>query len=251
MQIQEFSLSYTYRESDEESLGPFLSELERHVGGRRKPYSHGAGALDLVMALEIGIVLLLNVTLRPWLSKYFEGLLNADAVKKVGEGQRLAIQEWTAGVAADLGKFIKAVATIYASSDVSFQYKGRQKALALELVLPRGIQCYVVLNHEGVGPSLLGTIPDGVVRAIQFAADGRLPTDAKVVQLYFDRESEQWIYLFVPSLDGFGHWIDRYIDLLSGETVKLNSVEEFVARFKPTDGDAMKFLVTPYLKGIR
>jgi hypothetical protein len=245
--MQQIQINYVYRQSEEKELEAFLSSLQNEVGGEREPYGSRKGALDLVTFLELAIVFTAGIALRPVVQKYFEGLLNADALKKLGEEHRKQIVEWFVEFENSLSELIKAVHSNLALIHTSFTFRGKEEALVLEIPTGAGT-LYVVLNHKNISPILLKNLPKGIVSAIRFLHETGFSDRTIAFQLYYDKEAKGWIYLFAPSMKGFGDYIDRYVDLRDGQIKFISSPQAFSKLFQPSAEDEFKFLVSPFRK---
>lgn len=243
--MQSLEINFVYRKSEEDDLDAFLSNVQNEVGGDRKPYFSKHGALDLVSFLEISIILIAGVSLRPVIQKYFEGLLNADSLKKLGEEHRKQIAAWFAEVEDSLSKMVDAVHSHLSLIHTSFTFHGKEEAITLEIPTDAG-SLYVVLNHKNVSPILLKNLPKGIVSAIRFIYESGFRDETVAFQLYYDRESQEWAYLFAPSIQGFGNYIDRYVDLRNNRIESVSSPLEFSKLFQPSVEDEFKFLVSPF-----
>jgi hypothetical protein len=243
--MQSLEINYVYRQSKEKDLEAFLSGLQNEVGGEREPYGSRKGALDLVSFLELAVVFTAGIALRPVVQKYFEGLLNADALKKLGEEHRKQLVEWFVECENSLLELIQAVQSSLALIHTSFTFRGKEEALVLEVPTGAGT-LYVVLNHKNISPVLLKNLPKGIVSAIRFLYETGFPDRTIAFQLYYDREAKEWIYLFAPSMEGFGNYIDRYVDLRDGQVKFISSPQDFSRLFQPSVEDEFKFLVSPF-----
>jgi len=242
--LQVTQIEYVYGKYEEANLLPILKMLETEIGGKRKPYGMRGGAIDLVTFLEIVISFVAGVAIRPVISKYFEGFFNADALKKLGEKHRQQIINWSTKLQDDIEIIIKAFERAYKTT-VPITFQGKPEAVAICIHL--GLSSFhIVLNHENVSPKLMRNLPKGVILALRYLAESSIPKDATALQLYFDKTSHSWKYLFMPTPQAFGRWIDRYVDLDTGQVVRITSQKEFIDKFKPSDNDQYKFLVDPF-----
>jgi hypothetical protein len=243
MQILE--LNFKYSRSEETDLDEFLRALQGEIGGERSPYFAKSGGLDLVSFLEVSALFIAGVATKPLIQKYFEGLLNADYLKELGEEHRGQIVEWFSEFETALSNVISAVHSNLHLIHTSFTLSGHDEAITLELPTDFGI-LYVVLNHRNLSPKLLKNLPKGIVSAIRFIYEIGFRDAAPAFQLYYDEATEEWPYLFAPSTEGFGNYIDRYADLRDSRVEFIPSGMEFNRLFRPTVEDEFKFLVSPF-----
>lgn len=238
-------ITYSYRKSEEADLEVLINHFENSVGGMRKPYGMGARAIDLVTIFEIVIPFTTGVAVTPILKKYFEGLLNANELKNLGEKHRNEIAGFYNKVSSNLKQIVSPIQNSLGAIFPSYTLQGVEKAAALRVEFG-GIECFIVLNNASINEELINKIPEAVRSVIHMLMDYGLPEETHVLQLYYDREESNWRYLFMPTTRGFVNYIDRYVDLKTGELVHLNRPEDFVKTFLPDMKDRYKFLVDPY-----
>ena len=243
--MQLLEVRFGYSRSEETDLKAFLSALENDIGDQRTPHFAKSGALDLVSFLQVSAILVAGISLRPVIQKYFEGLLNADGLKKLGEEHRQQIVEWFSELETALSNVINAVHSNFHLIHTSFTFSGREQAITLELPTDFGT-LYVVLNHSNLSPRLLKNLPKAIVSAIRFIYEIGFPDPTPAFQLYYDDAMEEWPYLFAPSTKGFGSYIDRYADLRNNRVEFIPSSRDFNRLFRPAVEDEFKFLVSPF-----
>lgn len=235
-------VSYKYYSGDEAALDEYLKLFEDVVGGNRQPHWGRVGGIDLVTFLEIVISFTAGVTITPLLKKYFEGLLNADELKNLGSKHRAEIRDWFKKVEDNIRKLIAPIIEDQKPSIFHTNFHIEGKALALRVHF-RDVECFIVLNHATISKSLLDSVPQAVTKVINYLITHGVPEDTHVIQIYYDIESEEWRYLFMPTSQGFGSFIDRYVDFKTGELININRSDDFVKTFLPSVEDRLKFLV--------
>lgn len=243
--MQLFDVSFSYSRSEETDLDAFLSALENDIGGERSPYFAKSGALDLISILQVSAGFIAGVSLKPVIQKYFEGLLDADGLKKLGEEHRQQILEWFSELETALSNVINAVHSNLHLIHTSFTFSGREQAITLDLPTDFGT-LYIVLNHSNLSPKLLKNLPNAIVSAIRFIYEIGFPDPTQAFQLYHDDATQEWPYLFAPTTNGFGNYIDRYADLRDNRIELIPSYSEFNRLFRPAVEDEFKFLVSPF-----
>lgn len=243
--MESCNIEYVYRKSEEEELEETIGRLQEQLGGNRKPYHSRHGAIDLVSFLELLIIFTAGISVKPVLQKYFEGLLNADGLKKIGESHRKEITEWFLKLEKDIFQILDALHSSLSVLHTSFTFDGNEEAVVLEIPTYSGL-LYVTLNHRDITPKLIKNLPEGIIKAVRFLCEKGFSGDTMVLQLYFDKQLQQWVYLLAPTVEGFGNFIDRYVDLRDGEIRYLASQSEFIQTFNPAPEDTLKFLVSPY-----
>jgi len=238
-------LEYNYSSDDEAALEPALSSLEKEVGGRRHPWPRRAGTIDLVTFLELAVMFVMSATLGAAVKSYFAGLVGAEKAKRLGERHQQAILQWLDSVQEALGRIVTSAKRRLAEGLVSPRFGGKEQPIAIRMRLGP-IECFIVPNGIHVSNDALDRLPSAVIRMLRFIADVGLPEDSTVLQLCVDPMSGEWQYLLVPSINAFGRFVDRAIDLSTGRLITIRSAQEFIERFGVTEPDGIKFLVDPY-----
>lgn len=238
-------ITYSYSSNEEADLEILINLFENSVGGKRQPYGMRARAIDLLTIFEIVIPFTTGVAITPVLKKYFEGLLNADELKKLGDKHRSELSSFYIKVRSNLKQLISPVVNSPKAVFPSYTFQGFEQAAALRIDFG-GIECFIVLNNTSINDELINKIPEAVTSIIHMLMNNGLPEETHVLQLYYDRNERDWRYLFMPTTKGFGNYINRYVDLKTGEIVYLNRPEDFVKTFLPDLQDRYKFLVDPY-----
>lgn len=237
--------SYSYSQRDGERFEPFLSELETEFGGKRVPWDIRGGAIDLVTAFEVVVGWeALSFVAKAIVGKYLDGLLNTDAIKKVGANHRQEIISLSKSTATALRGLCDRLSAMVQNG---LDGKALNSDLAVTLIFQiEEISCHVAVNQHGLDNRAVELIPEAIDRVVQLKSIGYIPRDAHTSQLFFDSESGSWRYLFIPTNEGFGSHIDRYMNLEDGETSLLSGNREFIERFSPSHEDKLKFLVSPF-----
>ncbi len=240
-------IKYVYGQTEEAHLESFLASLQERLGGQRTPYFARGGAVDIVSLLELLVVFTAGISIKPVLQKYFEGLLNADGMKALGEKHRKEVTDWFHVLEKDLADIVSSIHLSLGLLHTSLTYDGNEEAIVLEIPTYSG-PLYVVLNHKELTPQLVKNLPKGIITAVQFLCENSFPDKAVAFQLYFETKSHQWVYLFAPTVNGFGDYINRYVDLRDAEIRHLASQSAFIHMFDPAPEDSLKFLVSPFKK---
>lgn len=243
--MEPFQINFVYQQSGEKDLEAFLSELQDEVGGERNPYSSRKGAIDLVTFLSIVATFVIVPTLQSAVQKYLEGLLDFDGLKDLGEAHRKQIFIWFQRIGNEVLRLVRAVQEKQLLIRKPFTFQQKEEALALEIPTKFG-NTYIVLNHKYISSTLLENLPRAVVTAIRYLHENLPLEEAIVFQLYYDASSQDWIYLFAPTTQGFGHYIDRYIDLRTQQIKLVSSRSEFIKLFQPASEDELKFIISPF-----
>ena len=238
------SIEYSFADCNSARLAAVLARLEREIGGKRAPYWKRGGAIDLVTYLELTLTWVVGITLSQLFKKYAEGLLDADSFKKMGESHRVELRNWYSTVENQINSIIDSVERIRSITPI-FTFQDHEECLALVFGLPNGARCYIALNHCRMSSTMLKRIPQAVVNTLRYAIEDGLPEDVRVAQLYYDQGTDSWPYLFIPTLDGFGNFVDRYVDLESRHVHTLLSADEFLLKFCPDEGERLQLIISP------
>ena len=239
------SIEYSFADSNSARLDAVLAELEKEIGGKRAPCRIRGGAIDVVTFLEITLTWVVSTTLSQLFKKYIEGLLDADSVKKMGESHRAELKNWYSTVESQINSIVDSVERVRSITPI-FTFQDHEECLALVFGLPNGASCYVVLNHPRMSSAMLKRIPQAVVNTLRYAIEDGLPADVRSAQSYYDRDTDSWPYLFIPTIDGFGSFVDRYVDLESRHVHTLLSADEFLLKFSPDEGERLQFVTSPW-----
>ena len=245
MSISVIDLQYRYSSSDEADLDSALSALESELGGQRRPWAFRASAIDLVAFLEIVVTFIAGATLGEALKNYLGGLTGVDQAKKLGERHQEVILKWLDAVKDSIHRLVSSVRLRFHEELNALYFEEMEQAIAMVICLGQ-LQCYVVLNGRNVTDTALENLPGAVTKMLQFIAEVGLPEESDILQLCLDPRSDQWRYLLVPSHQAFGRFVDRIIDLSTGELLFLRSREEFITLLGATRDEGIKFLINPY-----
>jgi len=238
-------IKYSYSLNNEPELEPILTALERRLGGERRPYAGRKGAIDLVTFLELVIGIVTTATLGKVLESYFSGLLRTEEAKLIGQQHRTIIKQCLRNVEKGLQEIVIEIKDWLKLEVVFPHISGKEQLLAIQFQLGR-TTCYIVLNQPHITEEALDTLPNAIIRVIRLITEIGIPQDATVVQLYFDPKSGDWRYLLAPTIEGFGHFIDRVIDIRTGQCIIISSADNFIKFADITPDDGFKFLVDPF-----
>lgn len=238
-------LRYSYNYRDEQDIEPLIAKIEKEFGGVRAPYDRSYGAIDIVALVTITATFLTASAFQVLVDKYFEGFLNAEGVVKLGEKHRQQIERWFSEVKKEVELASNSLEPLRNSHTIGVL--GNEEATLLAMPLGDKV-LYVVLNHVACTPEILSNLPQGLINALRLAVENQLPEDSNLLQLYFDKTSKHWKFLFAPKMETYGRWIDRYVNLETRKVHTLKSRKEFLEIFRPDSKDEFKFLLSPFRK---
>lgn len=243
--VKTIDIQLEYSAYEQDDLEPIIFQIESRLNAQRKLYGSRAGATDLVMYMGLALTFTGGVVVSTILGKYFEGLFRGDKAKALGEKHHKAITQWLANLKVDLQKTLRRLAQTLRNPPVHLGYGDKEQAFAITFIVNR-TNCFVVLDYAEMNEALLENLPSGIVSMIDYLAVGNVPEDSQCAQLYFNRETARWAYIFLPTTKGYGKWIDRYYDIDAETLYMVKSKEEFKTKFKPIPRDELRFLVNPF-----
>ncbi len=203
-----------------------------HGNLSEKRWGIRAGAIDLVTVLEIvGIFVGLKI-----LDGFVEGLIGKDVFEDIGRKLRRGAFEQANKLRVFLvDLFERAIS----------KNKDRYGAFAI-IEYINDFSLYVVINHKKMNSNIIEKLPEAMALALIVTANTDFEDDLpRVIQLYPNFETESWDYIFMPTTQAFGNYIDRYFDLKDRTLHLLPSPDEFIKKFNPDDKDDFKFLISP------
>ena len=191
-----------------------------------------SSALDLVSILEFSIATGAGKIIS---DAYLKGLLGESYIKELGESTRGFILSSVSGI----GNYISAFYKVFISKQ-----RASQKAITFVEQF-ENYTIYVVLNDNKMTQTLADSVAQSLVKLYSFIALRRIETDTpKVLQLYPNYDTDRWDYVFAPTTQAYGKYIDRYFSLEDESFHYIDSVEEFINKFQITDFDEFKFIIS-------
>jgi hypothetical protein len=239
------NVEYSYSSKDEGTLDRDLSSMQADIGGQRCPWGGRAGAIDLVIYLELILTFVAGATLGEAIKSYFAGLAGADKAKQLGEHHRETILNWLSNVKNNIQRIVSSIRSRLQEGLRAPHFEGMEEPIALRIRIGL-LECYIILNGHYVTDEALDHLPEAVSVLLRFLAEIGLPKDATVIQLCPDPKSCEWRYLLVPSNKAFGHFVDRIIDLTTGKQIHIHRRQEFIDLLGATPEEGIKFLVDPF-----
>ena len=112
---------------------------------------------------------------------------------------------------------------------------------------------YIVLNHEKVNEELIENLAVSIVKIYGLLSLGIIEIESEgyqQAQLYPNFLTNTWDYLFLPTRQAYGNFIDRYYDLNDEKIYYFDNALDFLNKFPISDIDEYKFLISAkyYLK---
>ena len=221
-------LDFSQREQD------FLFNESNNFGlVEIKKYSSRSGALDLVSIIETGVTFIVLTNIQA----FTKGFIGEDWFKNLGEKARKELEQ----------EMILAKGFINAYFDVFVRNNSNKREAYVISENIGDVTLYVVINHYDMTSQLLDKLPNALVDTYGKICLGYISVESKTCQLFPDFENNEWRYLFTPTYQGFGNFVDDYYDFKSNKHIKINSRQDFVDRFDLVDDDKYKLIIHPLI----
>lgn len=229
----EFQINYGLRtELSEEEITQIIELSQKYGVVRTEKWGSHSGAIDLVTTLEL---FFLSFVAKPILDGFFKGLFGETYFNKLGT----SVREGVTQEIQDFKSYLTNLFRIFVSKKLD-----NEDAISIVEHI-EGVVYYAVLNHKKATEKLIYELPEALVRAVGEISLMRIPvTEPFIVQLYPNFEKETWDYLFIPTVDGFGNFVNRYYDFTLNQTITLNTREEFYEKFDVDDRDTYKQIIS-------
>lgn len=209
-----------------------IREVARMHGDlTEKSWGARGGAIDLVTVLEVvGIFVGTKI-----LDGLVEGLVGKNIFEEIGKKMRK-------GAFAQVDKLRMFLVQLF--NRAISNNRDRYGAFAL-IEYVNDFSLYVVINHKRMNANLIEKLPEAIALAIIITANIDLKDDPpRAIQLYPNFETESWDYIFMPTTNGVGNYVDRYFDIKDKTLYSLSSPTEFIKKFNPDDKDDFKILIS-------
>jgi hypothetical protein len=207
-----------------------LSKRHGKVDARKRGV--GSGAIDLVALLEFSVEYGIAKIVY---EAFLKGVLNENYIKQLGESVR---KEMLMQIS-DVGNYISAFYKVFISKKQDI----REAIVFIEQF--ENYTIYVVLNEHRATQKLADGAVEALVKLCSFIALTQIETESPfVLQLYPNYATETWDYVFVPTAQAYGKFIDKYFDFGDNSFHYIDSAEEFINKFEITDFDEYKFIIS-------
>ncbi|HUU88787.1 MAG TPA: hypothetical protein VMX17_13680 [Candidatus Glassbacteria bacterium] len=216
----------------QELLDEIRDVARRHGNLSEKKWGMRAGAIDLVTVLEIvGIYTGMKI-----LDGFVEGLIGKDIFENIGRKLRKEVFAQANNLRNFLGDLYERTIS-----------KNRDRYGSFAIIEHiNDFSLYVVINHKKMNSNLIEKLPEAMALAVIVTINTDFEDDPPhAIQLYPNFETESWDYIFMPTTQAYGNYIDRYFDLKDRTLHLLSSPDEFINKFNPDDKDDFKFLISP------
>jgi hypothetical protein len=204
---------------------------------RMEPLGIRSGAIDLVSCIEfsLGAQIFKIVS-----DAFLKGLINDDYIKGLGKQVRLFFE----GQTMDIRSLISAYYKVFIANN-----RTNNKAISFVEHFQK-YTIYAVLNANKTTPKITEGLAEALVRTCSLISQRIFDenNESYIIQLYPNFSTETWDYVFAPTMDAFGRYIDRYFDFNDNEFHYLNSTEEFISKFGIENIDEYKFIIYPKIR---
>lgn len=232
--IIQIDYSKNISEQDIKLLTGFTTEYANLVTRKK---GSGNGVIDLVTMLEFSFgQLFINYLAKPILESYNKGLINEEYFKELGNKHRTSLMNKLSKITPYFNdvfpNFIK-------------EKKIEEKGILLVEIFDK-FQLFICLNEKRMTEELINDFPAALTNTYSIIELGILELEEpKIVQLYPNFEKQIWDYLFIPTNEGFGKFIDKYYCFSENKIYTISSVDEFIKKFNITDLNEYKIIINP------
>ena len=199
--------------------------------------SGGNGSIDLVSLIEFSLGnYLINYLTKPILESYNKGLINEEYFQKLGTDHRKKLIDKTS-------KIFPYFNGLY------LNFLSSQKDLQESISIVENFEnfsLYVSLNEKKMSEELLNQFPEALCNTYSIISLGLIELqEPNIVQLYPNFEKQTWDYLFIPTVEGFGKFINKYYSFSENKIYYLATADEFIQKFNITDLSEYKLIINP------
>ncbi|CAI8722107.1 hypothetical protein [Chryseobacterium sp. IT-36CA2] len=227
-----------YKNSLDNSEVDAISEFTKRYGELTlSKKSGGSGSIDLVSFIEFSLGgYLINYLAKPIFESYNKGLINEEYFQKLGTDHRKKIIDKTSKIF----PYFNGLYLNFLNSK-----KDQQESISLVENF-ENFSLYVSLNEKRMTEELLNQFPEALCNTYSIISLRLLELDEPhIVQLYPNFETQTWDYLFMPTVDGFGKFIDKYYSFSENKIHYLATADEFIQKFNITDLSEYKLIINP------
>lgn len=220
----------------EDVIDIVISTTKKYGEVKLEKWGSKSGALDFVSVLELSFVSsVFTQFTKPIIEGYIKGLVNENYFKSLGEKNRIAIT-------ASLIEIKNYLSTLYKV----FILEKKSDAEAIALVEQIGhVTLYVALNGENVTAKLIDNLGEALVKTYGYVSLGYLNIEVPyVIQLFPNFDTDTWDYLFIPTVEAFGNYVNRYFHFKDNKYHFIYSAEEFIEKFETADFDDYKYIIS-------
>ena len=100
----------------------------------------------------------------------------------------------------------------------------------------------VAINHSKMTDELLSHLPQALLKVFEKIN----LFETKICQLYPDFGIDEWRYLFIPTDEAFGNFVNLYYDLKEDKIYQVKSKQEFIKKFRLIEDDKYKLIISPF-----
>jgi hypothetical protein len=167
----------------------FLLSLEDRLGGTRAPIIQGSGS-NFLSLVTPAIELAVSFVVAPFIRKYLDGLLDADALKELGESHREGFTSWFFNLEKELSTIVAV------SNDLLKEYPNavvcRHQKTDLLLKVDLGSNKLRIALNRYDGDEAIAKIPDSIVKAVKHIIQNKVEGSLGDFSLQYDYEAKEW-----------------------------------------------------------
>lgn len=193
-----------------------------------RSYGLRAGAIDLVTIIDFA----LGTIAGEIIYDYLKGVTNFNLAEELGKVSRKYLIE--------VNELIQQIYKNHCQDKLLNSY-----AVAYVDYFD-GFSIYAVLNHADSSIQLIKKLGNTLLNIYNILPTliEQIDDEIIVIQVYPDFELDEWRYLFIPSTQAFGKYIDRVYDMKYQKFIYFDSNTSFGEKFKPNIADKYKFVIS-------
>ena len=220
-----------------EEINQIITISQKHGNVKVEKWDHRFSAIDIVTFLEVSlggcVIAALNQTI---IQGYIKGLVGESFFKNAGEKHRLLLKN-------EIEPIINYLKAFY---DIFVVKKNTEPESIALVEMIEDCTLYVTLNPSRTSEKLANSLAEALVKTYALISLKLIEVDnPRIIQLYPDFDKQEWDYLFIPTINAFGKYIDKYYCFSENKICNINSANDFIEKFKITDIDEYKLIISP------
>jgi len=221
----------------EDEISQIIKTSKKYGNVKVEKWGIRFGAIDILTSVEIVLgYALVKALMKPIAEGYVKGFVNEPLFEKIGIRHRLAIKKEIK----QIKNFLKAFYEVFIVKKTT-----ESESIALVEYI-EDCTLFVTLNSYQISEKLINNLAEALVKTFALVSLKIIDVEhPKVIQLYPNFESQEWDYLFVPTVNAFGKFIDRYYCFSEEKMHSIFSANDFIEKFQITDMDDYKFIINP------
>jgi hypothetical protein len=218
------TITFTGNELTEQEIEQVISLSREYGNVEVQKRGQGNSSLDLIDYIGIKLA-----------EGFLKGLLGEDYLKQFGKSVLDTVIREIGALNNYYHSFYKVFIKNQASNPKSISIREEFE----------GYNIYAVLNGSQMTEKLSKNLADAIVKTFALISSKDLIAEhPKILQLYPNFSTETWDYVFAPTTQAYGKFIDRYYDLKDNQYYFVTSAEEFIDLFNISNLDEYKFIIS-------